>query len=109
MISQPVDRDQDFSFLEKLKNLIESLDKSHHIEIAIILKSYNIALNENNNGIFVNLTSISRDIIDKIVEYTEFVKKQEIFVNNDEKLKQNLENIYFKNNKETATIPLNDT
>ena len=89
---------QDFSFLDKFKNTIEKLDKSHHIEIGIILKKNNIALNENNNGIFINLTSIPQNIINKIIEYIEFIKQQEIIINNDEKLKQNLENIYFNNN-----------
>ena len=97
MISEKLQ--QDFSFLDKFKNSIEKLDKSHHIEIGNILKKNNIALNENNNGIFINLTSIPKNIIDKIAEYIDFVKKQEILVNDDEKLKQNLENTYFKNNK----------
>ena len=98
--------DKDFSFLEKLKNSIEKLDKAYHIEIAIILKKNNVVLNENNNGIFINLTSISKNVIDQIVEYMDFVKQQEILVDNDEKLKKNLENIYFKNNKETTNISL---
>tara|TARA_X000000950_G_C13519737_1_gene499106 strand:+ start:251 stop:568 length:318 start_codon:yes stop_codon:yes gene_type:complete len=97
----------DFSYLDKIKNSIEKLDKSHHIEIGIILKKNNIALNENNNGIFINLTSIPKNIIDQIVQYIDFVKQQEILVDDDEKLKQNLENTYFKNNKEIITSNLN--
>ena len=95
-----IDKNQvDFSFLEKFKNMIESLHKSHHIEIGIILKKNNIPLNENNNGIFINLTSIPKNVINEIANYIDFIKQQEIIVNNDEKLKQNLEKIYFKNYK----------
>lgn len=96
-----IDKNQiDFSFLEKFKNVIESLDKLHHIEIGIILKKNNIPLNENNNGIFINLTSIPKNTIDEITNYINFIKQQEIIVNNDEKIKQNLENTYFKNFEE---------
>tara|TARA_Y100000591_G_C21685494_1_gene620338 strand:+ start:664 stop:963 length:300 start_codon:yes stop_codon:yes gene_type:complete len=93
-----IDKNQiDFSFLEKFKNVIESLDKLHHIEIGIILKKNNIPLNENNNGIFINLTSIPKNTINEINNYIDFIKQQEIIVSNDEKVKKNLENTYFKN------------
>ena len=93
-----IDKNQiDFSFLEKFKNVIESLDKLHHIEIGIILKKNNIPLNENNNGIFINLTSIPKNTINEINNYIDFIKQQEIIVSNDEKVKKKLENTYFKN------------
>ena len=96
-------------FLNKLKKTIETLNKQHHIEIGTILKNNNVPLNENKNGIFINLNNISQDVIDKIEEYISFIKNQELFINNDEKLKQNLENTYFKNNKETPNININDS
>ena len=45
-----------------LRNSIEKMDISKHIEILKILKKHDIEYSENNNGIFVNLTDISDDI-----------------------------------------------
>jgi hypothetical protein len=79
------------------------LEKIHHIEIAKILKINNVYLNENNNGIFVNLNKISTTVHKQLYNYIEFVKKQESDINKDEKLKKNLETIYFKDNKDIVS------
>ena len=92
----------DSSELSKLSKSIECLEKIHHIEIAKIFKTNNVYLNENNNGIFVNLNKISREVYTEIYNYVEFVKKQELDINKDEKLKKNLETIYFKDNKDNS-------
>jgi hypothetical protein len=89
--------------LDKLCKTIEPLDKIHHIEIAKILKLSNIYLNENNNGIFVNLNKISITTYNSILSYINFVKKQETYINKDEKLKKDLETIYFKDNKDNVS------
>lgn len=89
--------------LDKLCKTIEPLDKIHHIEIAKILKLSAIYLNENNNGIFVNLNKISLSTYNSILSYINFVKKQETHINKDEKLKKDLETIYFKDNKDNIT------
>ena len=94
--------------LDKLCKMIEPLDKIHHIEIAKILKLNAIYLNENNNGIFVNLNKISIATYNNIQDYINFVKKQENDINKDEKLKKDLETIYFKDNKDITTNSLNN-
>ena len=86
--------------LDKLCKTIEPLDKIHHIEIAKILKLSGIYLNENNNGLFVNLNKISMSTYNNIINYITFVKKQETDINKDEKLKRDLETTYFKDNKD---------
>jgi hypothetical protein len=86
--------------LDKLCKTIEPLDKIHHIEIAKILKLSGIYLNENNNGLFVNLNKISITTYNNIINYITFVKKQETIINKDEKLKRDLETTYFKDNKD---------
>jgi hypothetical protein len=89
--------------LDKLCKIIEPLDKIHHIEIAKILKDGSIYLNENNNGIFVNLNKISFTTYNAIQSYINFVKKQENDINKDEKLKKDLETTYFKDNKDNIS------
>jgi len=93
----------DSNDLIKLCKIIDSLENSHHIEIAKILKTNNVYLNENSNGIFVNLNKISVSVYKTMCNYIEFIKKQESDINKDEKLKRNLQTIYFKDNKDITT------
>jgi len=92
----------DSNDLIKLCKIVESLENSHHIEIAKILKTNNVYLNENSNGIFVNLNKISLEVYKDICNYIDFIKKQESDINKDEKLKRNLQTIYFKDNKDIS-------
>jgi hypothetical protein len=102
IINTPNSNNIDPSDLSKLSKSIECLEKIHHIEIAKIFKTNNVYLNENNNGIFINLNKISKGVYTEIYNYVEFVKKQELDINKDEKLKRNLETIYFKDNKDNS-------
>tara|TARA_B100000424_G_C22668204_1_gene367018 strand:- start:174 stop:485 length:312 start_codon:yes stop_codon:yes gene_type:complete len=86
--------------LEQIRKKIEKLDTNAHIEIAKILKLYKVKLMENNNGIFINLNNLSDIILNEILKYIDFIKIQENVINLDESTKNNLENIYFKNNKD---------
>lgn len=97
---------KDYVQLEKIRKIIELLDKTHHIEIGKILKQNKIKLSENNNGIFINLSTLDTKVVLEIEEYLEFIKKQEKFINIDEGKKEELENNYFKNIKDN-TIELN--
>ena len=83
-----------------MKNDIQELSKEHHIEIATILNDNSVYLNENNNGIFVNLSIIPDYMIIKLKNYIEFVKNQAKMINIQENRKQSIENKYFKSIKE---------
>ncbi len=86
--------------LIRLTRAIEVLENFHHIEIGKILKLNNVYLNENSNGIFVNLNKISYKTYQEICNYLNFVNTQESEINKDEKLKRNLQTTYFKDNKD---------
>lgn len=87
--------------LIQIKNEIEECSKIHQIEILRILSQDNsITLNENNNGIFVNLTDVSEDIIKKIKEYLQYVEKQKIGLTQLENMKKDLEKNFFTDKKE---------
>lgn len=91
-----------------LKERIEELSKFHQIEILKIFKSYkNITINENKNGIFINMTNISDSIITQLEEYLKYVNKQEKQLNDIETQKDELTNTYFKDNKDNLSISLN--
>ena len=98
----------DSNDLIKLCKTIESLENSHHIEIAKILKTNNVYLNENSNGIFVNLNKISAKVYKDICNYIDFIRKQESDINKDEKLKRNLQTTYFKDNKDITTTNISN-
>ena len=94
--------------LNRLKERIEKLNKFHQIEILKLLKTNDsCTLNENKNGIFVNLTSLSDVLIFELEKYLEYVQKQESQLSEIEKQKNILSNTFFKDNKDNAPISLN--
>ena len=94
--------------LNRLKERIEKLNKFHQIEILKLLKTNDsCTLNENKNGIFVNLTSLSDGLIFELEKYLEYVQKQESQLSEIEKQKNILSNTFFKDNKDNAPITLN--
>nr|UZT28882.1 hypothetical protein [Nucleocytoviricota sp.] len=62
--------------LNLIKQTIENMDKVHHIEILKLLENqYDVNLNENNNGTFINLTDLKNETIQKLQEYINYFKK----------------------------------
>jgi len=97
------------SNLNFLKENIENLTKFHQIEVLKIIKSdKSIIINENNNGIFINLTNVSNDIVDNISNYLKYVDTQEKHLNDVEDEKEKISNIFFKDNKDNTCISINE-
>ena len=91
--------------LSLLKSNIESMSKHHQIEVLRILRNIpEICVNENKNGSFVNLTESSDETINKLEEYITHVNKQESQLNDVEPAKENIQNTFFKDNKDTMTM-----
>lgn len=82
----------------KLKDKIESINKHHQLEILRIFKNdKTIILNENANGVFINLTDISDVLYQKLSEYIDYVENQKDNIEKIESKKIILENTFFKN------------
>ena len=82
--------------LEKLKNTIESMSKMHHIEILKILKkNQNVKLNENKNGVYINLSFLPDEIINEISDYVNYINDQENSLQTMEIQKDDFKNTYF--------------
>lgn len=64
--------------IKELKDRIELLSKFHQVEILRILTANNVKINENKNGVFVNITFLDDAIIDIIRDYLSYVNTQEI-------------------------------
>ena len=96
------------SNLNFLKEKLEALDKFHQVEILRILnKNSSCILNENNNGVFINLTNINSIVIEEIEKYLDYVKKQEKQLTEIELQKDMLSNTFFKDNKDNMVIQSN--
>jgi hypothetical protein len=82
--------------LVQLRDSIEKMTKFNQIAILRILHGNDdITLNENRNGIHVNLTDLDGDIVQKISDYVTYVHTQEATLKQDEQQKENIKNIYF--------------
>jgi hypothetical protein len=89
--------------LEALKNTIESMPTYHQIEVLSILKERkDICINENNNGTFINLTELDKEVIELLNKYITYVDEQKNQLDIMEKEKKRIEKTYFnKDNKDS--------
>jgi|TARA_B110000967_G_C18896001_1_gene570689 hypothetical protein len=80
--------------LESLKRDIEHLSKEHHITILKILKKRIENLNENKNGVFINLSEISPAILEELTNYCLHVKSQELKLDTIDHSQKEMENLF---------------
>ena len=81
--------------LSNLRNEINDLSSTHHIEILRILTKYNIHYSENRNGIFVNMILLSDEVINEMNSYIKYIKKQEKQLSKIEKEKKLYKDTFF--------------
>jgi hypothetical protein len=68
-----------------------------------------VIINENKNGIHLNLSDFSDNILDELLVYINYVTTQEKELNNIEKQKESYKNTYFlKDNKDTCVTNINN-
>jgi hypothetical protein len=82
--------------LKSLKERIESTNSFHQTEILRIFNDNEVSINENKNGVFINLTYVDSSILDKIYKYLSYVNKQEDQLNEIEKEKEKIVTSFFK-------------
>jgi hypothetical protein len=84
------------SELNYLRESIENMSKFNQIEILkILIKHKNVTINENKSGIHVNLSELSKEIIDDLSNFVKYVNTQETTLNAIEKQKEDYRNTYF--------------
>ena len=80
-----------------LKTNIENLNKFHQIEILKIFNEENSnMINENNNGVFINLVDLSESLYNKLNENITYVNVQQQQLTSIEEEIINIENEFFK-------------
>jgi hypothetical protein len=83
------------NYLMSLKDGIENMPVVHQIEILRILHSKNTQINENKNGVFVNISKLNNDILNELYNYMKYVINQEKHLNEIEAQKQSLTKEFF--------------
>ena len=90
--------------LKNLKDKIEGLDKAYQIQIADLLNKNNVRIDENKNGLFINLSELDENIIDILNKYLIYIKKQLDIINNIENKKQEYKDNFFNNTSSKDNI-----
>ena len=79
-----------------IRNSIEKMNKFYQIEVLRILNKHSdVIINENRYGVHVNLSDLTVSVIDELSQYIQYVQTQERALNQDEKQKEDIKNIYF--------------
>ena len=85
----------------EIKNFIEKLNKQRQIEVLKIFNDNNIDISENKNGSFVNLTLINKEVIDKLKIYIQYIKDQDISLEEMEDVKNDFKSSFFSSKSKT--------
>jgi hypothetical protein len=88
-----------FDQLDLLKKKIEQLEKNQQIEILrIIHNAQSNVINENKNGIYINMSSLNDNIIDELNDYLKYITNQEKDLIVNENIMKNFQDTFFENN-----------
>lgn len=86
--------------LISLRDKMEKMNNIHHLKFFEIIKNHNIQFSENRNGIFINMNSLNKKIVNEIYIYISYVNKQEETLDQTEKIKNDFQNEFFKDIKD---------
>ena len=75
---------------KKLLDSVKNLSNIEYNEIFNIIQENNCQYSGNNNGIFINLQNVSDEIIDKIFNFLEFIKKKKEELNEKDVVLENI-------------------
>jgi hypothetical protein len=90
------DFNHQFTELSNIRDSIESMSKFNQVEILRILSnSKGVTINENKYGIHINMTDLNAPLVEELKMYINYVKSQEIQLDQSEKQKETFKNTYF--------------
>ena len=79
--------------LDKMMRIIESFSKEEHIHILkIIVQKDVISVSENSNGTFVQMDEVSKETIELLQKYIDYVLLKECDIKKIEETKERLKN-----------------
>ena len=84
------------SELNYIRESIENMNKFNQVEVLKIFnKNKDVCLNENKNGIHINLSELKQEVLDELSLYIKNVNTQESTVKVVEQKKEDYRNTYF--------------
>ena len=89
--------------LTALRDQIESMESIHQLRVLDIIQKHNIVYTENSNGIFINMTVLTNDIIDEVLAYIKYVSLQQQQLDKTEQDKETIKKEFYKDNKATVS------
>jgi hypothetical protein len=82
--------------LENIRDSIEKFNKFNQIEVLRILKGYSdVVLNENKNGVYINLADVNEQAMEQLVAFISYVNDQEASLDATEKQKEEFKSAFF--------------
>lgn len=78
-----------------LRDRIEALPKIHHKDVARILLENNITYDENKNGMFVNLSTVPQDILEKVARFISYIDLQQETIDTGETERKDIKIQFF--------------
>lgn len=87
-------------YLQNLRDEIEKMEPIHQLRIFDIIKNKKLSYTENNNGIFINLTTVDEETIKDIKSYLLYVDLQQEQLDKGEQDKEKYINQFYKDNKD---------
>jgi hypothetical protein len=100
---------EDSEDLMKIKTTIENMNKFNQVGILKLIASKDsITINENNNGVFINLSDLNSENLQEVIDYIAYVNEQELDLNLQEEIKQEYKSVFF-NDKEFVNSITSDT
>lgn len=94
--------------LNEIKKKIEDMQFFHQKEVLKIFYDNKCScLSENNNGTFINMSKLSKSVIEKLENYIIYVETQEKELNTQQNKCEQLEKNFFKDNKDNITLSNN--
>jgi hypothetical protein len=80
----------------EIKERIEALTKHHQIEaLRMLSKIKTITMNENNNGVFINLTEQDDNVMKQLEDFLHYVDVQQKHLHNIEDKQDQIEQEFF--------------
>ncbi len=89
--------------LMEIKTSIEDMSKFHQIKVLELLSANKeLTINENKNGVFINLSDLDADTLNKLKQYVAYVDEQEKDLNKQEEKKNQFKETFFTDTEQTA-------
>lgn len=81
----------------ELKDKIDRMNKSQHVELArILIHEHKVTYDENKNGIFINMTELTPSILTHIKKFLQYIELQEESISHVEREMNGLKDTFFK-------------